>query len=76
MPLIVPDKCKYRVGYEWREWKVGEVLIFDDTIEHEAINDSDELRVVLIFDLWNPSLAPEERDMVRAITAAARAYNG
>ncbi len=76
LPLIVPDKCKYRVGYEWREWKVGEVLIFDDTIEHEAINDSDELRVVLIFDLWNPSLAPEERDMVRAITAAARAYNG
>ena len=52
------------------------MLIFDDTIEHEAINDSDELRVVLIFDLWNPSLAPEERDMVRAITAAARAYNG
>lgn len=76
LPLVVPEKCKYRVGYEWREWKVGEVLIFDDTIEHEAINDSDELRVVLIFDLWNPNLAPEERDMVRAMTAAARAYNG
>ena len=33
-------------------------LIFDDTIEHEARNDSDELRVVLIFDLWNPLLTP------------------
>jgi aspartate beta-hydroxylase len=76
LPLIVPEKCRYRVGYEWREWKVGECLIFDDTIEHEAINDSDELRVVLIFDLWNPYLAPEERDMVRAMTKAARVYNG
>jgi aspartyl/asparaginyl beta-hydroxylase (cupin superfamily) len=65
-----------RVGHERREWKVGEVLILDDTIEHEAINDSDELRVVLMFDLWNPRLGPEERDMVRAMTAAARAYEG
>ena len=76
LPLIVPEKCVMRVGYETREWKVGEVLILDDTIEHEAINDSDELRVVLIFDLWNPNLAPEEREMVRALTAAARTYTG
>ncbi len=76
LPLIVPEKCVMRVGYERREWKVGEVLILDDTIEHEAINDSDDLRVVLIFDVWNPLLAPEERDMVRAMTAATRAYGG
>jgi hypothetical protein len=31
---------------------------------------------VLIFDLWNPNLAPEEREMVRAMTTAARAYTG
>ena len=30
--------------------------MFDDTIEHEAWNDSDELRVVLIIDLWPPAL--------------------
>ena len=76
LPLIVPPKCVMRVGYERREWKVGEVLILDDTIEHEAVNDSDELRVVLIFDVWNPALGPEEREMVRAMTAAARAYSG
>jgi aspartyl/asparaginyl beta-hydroxylase (cupin superfamily) len=76
LPLIVPERCVMRVGFERREWKVGQVLILDDTIEHEAINDSDELRVVLIFDVWNPLLAPEEREMVRAITAAARAYSG
>ena len=57
-----------------RRWQVGETLIFDDTIEHEARNDSDELRVVLIFDLWNPLLIPTERELVRTMTAAARAF--
>ena len=49
-------------------------MIFDDTIEHEARNDSDELRVVLIFDLWNPLLTPAERELVTALAAAARAF--
>jgi aspartyl/asparaginyl beta-hydroxylase (cupin superfamily) len=71
----VPDGCKLRVGFEERRWAVGEVLVFDDTIEHAAVNDSSELRVVLIFDLWNPLLNPAERDMVRAMAAAAREFN-
>ena len=74
LPLIVPERCSYRVGFERRQWRVGETLIFDDTIEHEARNDSDELRVVLIFDLWNPLLEPAERDVVRALAAAKRAF--
>ncbi|GFE88147.1 aspartyl/asparaginyl beta-hydroxylase domain-containing protein [Steroidobacter agaridevorans] len=74
LPLIVPDGCWLRVGYEKHEWKVGEVVVFDDTLEHEAMNGSDELRVVLIFDVWNPLLAPAERDMVRAMTAAVREF--
>jgi aspartate beta-hydroxylase len=74
LPLIVPGHCRYRVGFEQRRWKVGEVLIFDDSIEHEARNDSDELRVVLIFDVWNPLLSAAERDMVRALSAATREF--
>jgi aspartate beta-hydroxylase len=74
LPLIVPKGCSYRVGYDWRLWTVGETLIFDDTIEHEARNDSDELRVVLIFDLWNPLLAPDERELVQALAATTRAF--
>lgn len=75
LPLVVPDNCLYRVGYEERRWTVGEVLIFDDTIEHTARNDSDELRVVLIFDVWNPLLTKPEREMVKAMAAAAREFN-
>jgi aspartate beta-hydroxylase len=74
LPLIVPERCSYRVGFDWREWHVGETLIFDDTIEHEAHNDSDELRVVLIFDLWNPLLTQAERQLVSALAAATRAF--
>lgn len=64
LPLVVPEKCRFRVGGETREWKVGEALAFDDTIEHEAWNDSDETRIVLIFDVWNPHLTAEECDLL------------
>jgi len=75
LPLIVPDGCLYRVGHDTRTWTVGEVLVFDDSIEHEARNDSDELRAVLIFDVWNPLLSAAERDMVSVITAATRDFH-
>jgi aspartyl/asparaginyl beta-hydroxylase (cupin superfamily) len=74
LPLIVPEGCRYRVGFEHRQWRVGEILAFDDSIEHEARNDSDELRVVLIFDVWNPLLSPAEREMVQALSAATRDF--
>jgi len=74
LPLVVPDGCMYRVGYEKRQWRVGQTLIFDDSIEHEARNDSDELRVVLIFDVWNPLLSAGERDIVRTLNAATHAF--
>jgi len=61
LPLIVPPGCRFRVGNEVREWEEGKLLIFDDTIEHEAWNDSSEDRVILIFDIWRPELSEQER---------------
>ena len=71
LPLIVPSNCGFRVGATTREWRVGEAFVFDDTIEHEAWNDSDELRVVFIIDLWQPSLRSEERQAISAVMEAA-----
>lgn len=71
LPLIVPPNCGFRVGETTREWRVGEAFVFDDTIEHEARNDSDELRVVLIIDLWAPALSMAEREAVAAVIGAA-----
>ncbi|HWT12397.1 MAG TPA: aspartyl/asparaginyl beta-hydroxylase domain-containing protein [Allosphingosinicella sp.] len=69
LPLIVPEKCWFRVGAETHFWEVGKAWVFDDTIEHEAVNDSDQLRVVLIFDVWHPGLGPAEREAVGAVMA-------
>lgn len=67
LPLIVPDGCGFRVGAETRPWCPGEAFVFDDTIEHEAWNDSGALRVVLIFDVWAWALSDAERCAVAAI---------
>jgi len=75
LPLIVPAGCGLRVGNEVRSWVEGEALIFDDTIEHEAWNDSNQIRVVLLFDIWRPELSSEERDLVATLLAAVGAYD-
>lgn len=74
LPLIVPGKCRFRVGGEIREWREGQAWVFDDTIEHEAWNDSDAPRAILIFDVWHPELTPRERDLVREATAVLADY--
>jgi aspartyl/asparaginyl beta-hydroxylase (cupin superfamily) len=76
LPLIVPDGCGLRVGAEVRHWSEGEALIFDDSIEHEAWNTSDALRVVLLFDIWRPELSADERELVAATLAAVASYGG
>ncbi|MDO5505609.1 MAG: aspartyl/asparaginyl beta-hydroxylase domain-containing protein [Pseudoxanthomonas suwonensis] len=70
LPLVVPEKCSYRVGYDWRQWREGKCWVFDDTIEHEARNDSDRLRVILMFDVWNPLLNAAERQMAAELASA------
>jgi len=67
LPLIVPEGCWLRVGNETREWEEGKLLIFDDSIEHEAKNPSGELRVILLFDIWRPELTETERQAISAI---------
>ena len=76
LPLIVPPGCGFRCGAETREWIPGKAMIFDDTIEHEVWNDSDEPRAVMIFDIWSPFLSAAERDLVRATTVAVGEYYG
>ncbi|HET9050017.1 MAG TPA: aspartyl/asparaginyl beta-hydroxylase domain-containing protein [Chiayiivirga sp.] len=75
LPLIVPDNCRFRVGDETRQWQEGTLLLFDDTIRHEAWNGSDRQRVVMIFDIWNPFLTELERSLVtRAIEGLVSFY--
>jgi len=76
LPLVLPSNCRFRVGNETRDWRMDEAWVFDDSIEHEAWNDSDELRVILIFDIWNPLLSEAERALVTALLTAERSFGG
>lgn len=76
LPLIVPPNCWFRVGAERRTWQVGKAFVFDDTIEHEAANESDAPRVVLIVDTWHPGLDSAARAGVRRVMEADEAENG
>jgi aspartate beta-hydroxylase len=75
MPLIIPPDCALRVGGETHVWKPGELVMFDDTILHEAWNHSDRLRVVLIFDVWHPMLSELERQLVAETISGILEYN-
>jgi len=76
LPLVVPPGCGFRVGGETRSWEPGKAFVFDDTIEHEAWNDSDEPRAVLILDTWNPQVSEAERELVTALTAGVGDFYG
>jgi aspartate beta-hydroxylase len=74
LPLVVPGNCRFRVGSETRRWQEGKAWVFDDTIEHEAWNDSDVPRAVLIFDTWHPGLSTGERELLRTAVPAIQSF--
>lgn len=76
LPLIVPPGCRFRVGGQTREWDPGKAFVFDDSINHEAWNDGDVPRAVMIVDMWSPFLSLAERELVRALTARVGEYYG
>ncbi|MEL6793472.1 MAG: aspartyl/asparaginyl beta-hydroxylase domain-containing protein [Pseudomonadota bacterium] len=66
--LVIPERrelCRIRVGEQVRSWKAGEVIVLDDTYDHEVWNETDEERVVLLFDFDRPMRWPG-----RALNAA------
>lgn len=74
LPLIAPPGSRFRVGSDIREWQEGQGWAFDDTVEHEARNDSGLDRTILIFDVWRPELTEEERHLVSAMFQAIDSY--
>lgn len=74
LPLVIPERCGFRVGNDTREWRIGEAWAFDDSIDHEAWNDSDQQRAILIIDVWNPLLSEAERGMVEEMMTALNQF--
>jgi hypothetical protein len=76
VPLIAPPDCTLRVGAHRRTWEEGRTLIFDDSIEHEAWNNGNATRVVLLFEIWRPDISIEERAALTDIFTAIDDYQG
>jgi aspartyl/asparaginyl beta-hydroxylase (cupin superfamily) len=74
LPLLLPGPARFRVGNETRDWRMGEAWVFDDSINHEAWNDADSLRVILIFDVWNPLIPEDERRLISTLLAASNQF--
>ena len=74
LPLIVPPDCRLRVGNETRMVEAGKAMIFDDSIEHEAWNDSNQTRVILLLEIWRPELDMAERRALTTMFEAIGAY--
>ncbi len=55
--LIIPKdakNCTLSVADEVCMWQPGEAFVFDDTYRHSVSNNTDEERVILIFDFDRP----------------------
>lgn len=53
-----PERCEIRVRDEFKTWEPGKFLIFDETFNHEAWNESDQPRVVLFLQVMRPMRWP------------------
>ena len=71
VPLVIPEngknKCRLSVGDETRQWIEGKVILFDTSIYHDAINESDEMRYILMLRVWHPDLSNDEREALQFI---------
>lgn len=64
LPIVIPEsgnnKCRLTIGDETRQWIDGELMVFDTSLMHDAINESDEMRYILMMRVWHPDLTPSE----------------
>jgi beta-hydroxylase len=58
--VVIPgDKqCTLINGGEPYHWQEGKTVLFDDTYEHVAINDTDQIRAILFLDIMRPLPQP------------------
>ena len=74
LPLVLPDDCWLSVGGEIRRWQLGEITVFDDTFDHEACNESEQERIVLIFSIWHPDLTEAEQQAIQRTFIAKKRW--
>jgi hypothetical protein len=74
LPLLVPGKSRLRVGNEVRHYTAGQAFVFDDSVEHEATNESDSPSAALWFDIARPELGDDENKWIATLFEGMDAY--
>lgn len=62
MGITVPDDCGIIVDGEERSWVEGQCMVFDDSFVHSVWQNSTEVRIILIVDIWHPMLDEAARE--------------
>lgn len=65
IPYSGQNKCRLSVGSTERQWINGEVSLFDTSIMHDAVNESDQMRYILMMRVWHPDLTSIERQALQ-----------
>jgi len=83
--LVIPKQPDGRpatimmINHEERRIADGECMLWDDTFEHEVMNNSDQPRVALLLDVWRPQMPLDmeilSRVIVRGVQVGMR-YRG
>jgi len=67
----VYENCRLRAANKWWDWEDGELLVFDDTLTHEAWNYTDMTRVILLLDFERPpEYMPNKEKLDKMVTRA------
>ena len=59
--MQVPEGCSIKIGETRVTWREGEVMVFDDSFEHEVWNNSTEDRMIFILDIFHPDLTESQK---------------
>lgn len=69
LALDIPEsgnnKCRLTVGGVTKQWINGNCYVFDTSLLHDAVNESDQMRYILMLRLWHPDLTPVEREALQ-----------
>ncbi|MGH6971156.1 MAG: aspartyl/asparaginyl beta-hydroxylase domain-containing protein, partial [Caulobacteraceae bacterium] len=72
------DRCWIEVDGERRSWRDGEAMVFDETYVHEALNETDVTRLILLCDVERPlagPMRPINRWIMRHVMGATGTQN-
>jgi len=65
IPHSGENKCRLTVGNETRQWLNGKTYVFDTSLLHDAINESEQVRYILMMRVWHPDLTNVEKEALQ-----------